>query len=408
MRPFFFSVFNMIITTPRTIKGLKTLEKHWEFSADGPVFSDIICADINRDGIDEVVFSTSNEVVTCLDINGRLLWKRKIEPKSLLEGLFLDQDNIRIRCSSPVACDINNDGRDEILMGSAGSGIYAFDCAGNSLWECRTGGPVNSTPAFGILGRESLPTLAVGCNDSSLYAISAEGRVLWKYSYDYPIDSRIRIADIDDDGRNEIVFGSAGNSVVVLDCEGRRKWSYLTEGAVSGAAGIGVLSHGGMPKIVAGSKDSHIYVLDHLGNLEWKYRTNGIITSDILLAELHRGQKDIIVGVCSYNSNLLIFSGKDRSLVDSFDAGFWITSAPILYMPDDSSGPKLVFGSYDHNLYVLGLASGFHEARAGLISRSILMYDTGGVIVGRPAVSPMNKLAVVANRNGMVHCVRIR
>ncbi len=398
----------MIITNSGKKQNYSTLNKVWEHNANCPVYSDIECCDLDNDGLEDVIFITNDDTLHVLTIEGNLKWKKKLEPISIIENIFLDRDSIRIKCSSPVIADINDDGKKEIVVGSTNSYVYAFDCDGKKRWEFKTGGEVNSTAAIADINNDGKKEIIIGSDDSKLYALSSDGKVIWNFDTGYPIKSRIIVEDFNNDNNKEIVFGCEDNNVYALDNRGNLLWKYPTEGGVSGAVGIGDLNNDGETKIVAGSNDSYIYVIKNNGNLDWKFKTNGIITSDIVISKiLEESGLSILAGVCSSQENLVAVS-KENALLGSFDAGFWVASTPVLFHGKNNIN-KIIFGSFDHQLYVLPYEIRDNDSHgySKILSKNILMFDSGAVIVGRPGFSEKHGYAVVANKKGNVYCIKI-
>jgi len=391
--------FLMTITKSQKRPVISTIKKIWEYDSKSPIYSDIVCEDVNSDGIEEVMFITGDDVLTVLDIEGNLLWKKRFEPNSIIESMLGDKAKIKLFSSSPRCEDINGNRIKEIIVGATNGRVYALTYDGNIIWEFVTGGPIHSTAEIADINNDGSYEIIIGSDDGNLYALNESGKVLWKYNCGYPIRSKIVAYDIDDDGLMEILFGSESNSFYALDCRGKQRWKFTTNGGVNGAVGIGNI--GEEKKLIFGSNDSYIYVLKKNGNLDWKLKSNGVITSDIVLHELWKGMPVIITGVCSRKDNLLIINGKQEEIL-SFNAGFWITSSPIIR--DRSVGKEIIFGSFDHNIYFLRFPSRKNEKVN--LSKKIQMFDTGGIIVGKLGIVEKTGYVIAGNSNGRVHCLQ--
>ncbi|MDJ0753729.1 MAG: FG-GAP-like repeat-containing protein [Ardenticatenaceae bacterium] len=152
--------------------------------------------------------------------------------------------------SSPVLEDINNDGRQDVVVGTDNGWVIAFSHSGTELWRR------NLAPFYGVSSQ-----LVFGS---------------------------ITAADIDNNGDMEIIVptGDAGSSVcypggiMVLDHNGNKasgSWPYLTvdqgvppsgcPDGVLGTPAAGDIDGNGDLEIIFGSADKRIYALHHDGSL---------------------------------------------------------------------------------------------------------------------------------------------
>lgn len=93
----------------------------------------IVSADLDGDGLSEVVVSTRNHAVLAFDAQGDLLWRT--------------ETGAQLR-SRPMVEDIDKDGQLEILIGSADSHLYCIGPDGGIEWRAEVGNRVDATPAI--------------------------------------------------------------------------------------------------------------------------------------------------------------------------------------------------------------------------------------------------------------------
>ncbi len=158
--------------------------------------------------------------------------------------------------SSPAVADIDNDGHDEVVIGSREGWLKAIDGDGSLIWhvpviphipaECiaqSTPSPIDSTPAIGDLDGDGTVEIVVGVGSShdrgshsgGLVAFSHTGSVEWKWqgNRDYGgvntftndgrcegVASSPAIGDVDGDGHDDVVFGGFDGRVWALDRNG--------------------------------------------------------------------------------------------------------------------------------------------------------------------------------------------
>lgn len=133
------------------------------------------------------------------------------------------------------ACDIQGNGKAQIISGTLKSGVYAHTWEGEELWCFQTSGRVKA----------------------------------------------LHVADIDRDGLAEIIVGAEDCNVYVLDNQGHLKWRYRTRRGIidikvcdlkiAEDTGIAYGSDERAPKLLVSCSDGYLYTFNAEGNLLWKY-----------------------------------------------------------------------------------------------------------------------------------------
>ena len=120
--------------------------------------------------------------------------------------------------SSPAVADLNNDGLLEIVVGSFDNYVYCLNATGGLLWRYQAGGYIFSSPAIADLNNDGLLEVVVGSDDGYVYCLNATGGLLWRYQTSRRwADSSPAVADVDGDGWLEVVVGSDTGCVYCLD-----------------------------------------------------------------------------------------------------------------------------------------------------------------------------------------------
>lgn len=130
-----------------------------------------------------------------------------------------------VRASAPAVGDLFNDGRKEIVFGTAGRKIYVLFPDGSVApgWPVTMPSEPGAAPAIGDVDGDGFPDIVVACGSTfdpngagEVRAYKRDGTLIWSF---LPADnngdgrpdgvvSTPAIGDIDGDGKNEVVFGS--------------------------------------------------------------------------------------------------------------------------------------------------------------------------------------------------------
>ena len=100
--------------------------------------------------------------ISAHDIKGKRLWRMTLEPKAVLFEIN--------------AADINNDGIDELISASANGNIYCHDVDGELLWEFKPKHKVRFSEVA-VIKNEKVQIFAGG-NDNKLYELDAKGNLV--------------------------------------------------------------------------------------------------------------------------------------------------------------------------------------------------------------------------------------
>ena len=92
----------------------------WKFCTGGAICSKVALADLNNDGVDEIVFGSCDNNVYALDINGKELWSYETDFWVV---------------ANPIIADLDGDGKLEIIVGSYDHNIYILDCEGSYVLD---------------------------------------------------------------------------------------------------------------------------------------------------------------------------------------------------------------------------------------------------------------------------------
>jgi outer membrane protein assembly factor BamB len=303
------------------------------------------------------------------------------------------------RLLSITAGDLDGDGRDEVLAGSAKNNLWCLDAGGRPRWKFAAAGPITTT-VVARLDRSKQKTAVAGSEDCKVYALTPEGRLRWSFEMPYyKAAGRVRVllaADINADGYDEIIAGgdnwryyaldrggrelwhyesvhpSSAAAVADLDGDGKletlcgtvyywwhcagpdgtRRWTFSAKGPHATVALAANLEGKGPRAAVFGSEDGTLHVLDHRGRLLWEQNVGDEVTGALAIDLDGDGRDEIVATSMAFSVIALDGSGKRR----------WRTNlgAPILSLAAadlDGHGRKmLIAGCENGAIFVLDCA----------------------------------------------------
>ena len=96
---------NLVNKLIRKVTGKRTgrIKLKWEFKTNSNIFSDPCISDINNDGKQEIIVPTKNGTIYVLNDEGKVLWHYKIfENISQTKQLFREESTLNAIYGKPV------------------------------------------------------------------------------------------------------------------------------------------------------------------------------------------------------------------------------------------------------------------------------------------------------------------
>lgn len=328
------------------------LEKGWEFPVEEAILAPPTADNLNKNE-KAIIFGTKEGNVYAIDENAKIKWVYKAGGKiDKVKKLFLDETAISIICS-PVIADINNDEKNEVIVGSERGILHVLNNNGKMLWQYKSQDAIRSVLAADINNDKKLEIM-FGSRDGYFYALSGK-KLLWKFKADSGIEAGSAI--LKSKNKLQIIFGSNNGEIYSLNNKGKLIWKFKTDGKITAEPVIGNIYGGGEDYIIIGSHDNNLYVLDDKGKLKWKYETEGSIYSKASLIDVNKDKRqEIIFGSCDDNIYLLSCNGNK---IWSYETDFWVVASPIAIDLNDDNHLEIIAGSYDQSLYILDAEGSF-------------------------------------------------
>ncbi len=214
-------------------KRMWPLGEWWVYSGDGTVFpgwpqaidhvpaSSSAVGDITGDGVPEVI-GESYDGLYAWDING-----------NVLPGFpFMMPYSMTNSYSAPILADLDNDGLNEIIFGTHGSGggyVFVLNEDGTEMpgWPKSTGSWIYGPPAIGYVDGDAVLDVVIGDQTLSpspmnfIYGWDANGNTLSGFPIGplNAINNQVALADLDGDGMVELIVDD--NTMITATYEGK-------------------------------------------------------------------------------------------------------------------------------------------------------------------------------------------
>jgi outer membrane protein assembly factor BamB len=198
----------------------------WKFETGGEVWSSP-----SYNG-NEIFIGSDDGFVYCLDIDGKLLWKTKL--------------NGKIRSSSPCL-SFDEDQRPSVFIGTYNGGMFCLNqSTGMIRWSKQITKPVMASPA--ILKDKAF----FAASDKRIYCFQVkDGSSIWNFETGDKIWSSPSISEYD----GVMFFGSLDSHIYGIDIHsGRQTWKFPTMNMVDSSAAIA------SSMMFIGSRDGLLYV----------------------------------------------------------------------------------------------------------------------------------------------------
>jgi len=298
--------------------GTRDLAPVWTYAIGAPTLSSAQFADVDGDGVQDVVVSTYDPVdpysagrVFVFDVDGNILpgWP------TVTSGPIP---------ASPVIADVDNDGNAEIMVGSwQRAYLWNHDGTDYPGWP-KTRGSYTSSAAADLDDDGDLEIVYCGTN-RYVYVWQHDGATMtgWPFVSPELVESP-GVADIDGDGELEIVAGTYQGpvgpdpfEVYVWNLDGTvaAGWPVATSGTVKATVALGDVDNDGACEIVACAYDTsnndYLYMWDGAGNAKpgWPVRARYIRLSSPSLGDLDAdGYLEVLVGGYSTSNREQVFA----------------------------------------------------------------------------------------------------
>ncbi len=301
----------------------------WSFTPDPQSYIPAIYVipDVTGDGVSDVIAGSYNYCVFLVDgSNGNQVWTSSVPAEWIHTVSFIE--------------DVNNDGLCDVLIGTyddpgIATGAYCFSGAdGAMLWE-RTIGNIqtNCVKSIPDIDNDGIEDVIIGSMEGIMYAFSGTSfpPPIWQTSIgtDQLIQEVVITQDINGDGKNEVIAGSWDDNVYCFDgASGNILWTYEVVNWVHTVGIIEDISGDGVKDILVGDRGNAIgggayagsvYCLNGIdGTLMWSYETGDMVWAVSQIEDVNgSGSFDVVAG--SDDGYVYCFEGNQNVGIEDED-----------------------------------------------------------------------------------------
>ncbi|KAJ7534472.1 hypothetical protein O6H91_13G096300 [Diphasiastrum complanatum] len=320
------------------VEGLHETEEDY-VHIDSHILCTPVIADIDRDGVDEMIVAASfffDQHATELGglevnkyIGGSIVvFNLKTKQVKWSTHLDLSTDFGTYRAyiySAPTVADLDGDGYLDIIVGTSFGFVYTLHHDGST--------------------RENFP-LQMG-----------------------EVQAQVIVADINDDGELEIVTVDTRGNVAAWTRNGKEIWEVHVKSLISQAPTIGDVDGNGLTDVVVPTASGNIYVLNGVDGAHvrpYPFRTHGRVMSPILLVDLNkRGAetKGLSLVTTSFDGYLYLIDGP-TACADVVDIGETSYSMVLAENVDGGDDLDLVVTTMNGNVYCFQTPAPHHPLKS--------------------------------------------
>ncbi len=342
---------------------------------------------------------------------------------------YFSSEEVYAITSSPAIGDLNNDGRNEIVLATTGGYLYAWSgTTGEKIWEepVKIGTKIVSSPSLIDMNGDGAKDIIIGSNDSCLYIIDGPtGKLIYKSEI---LGGNLRsspvVYDLDGDNWLDIVICSEQGRVYFI-------YSPLFESKIEIKNVVGniysspmVFVERGSAKTVVGTiegklyffngkaeVDNIIYLTEVINKNLGIYLPLNEITPTAAEGDLDGDQiPDVVIADKQYYVSVV--RGDDKELL--WDP-YYIEPISEKISPFYYSSPVLTDLDGDNNLdIIVASCNGGIFAIKGISGELLWKYDTGveNRIISSPALADLDKDGIadiiIGNEDGSLYVLRGR
>jgi outer membrane protein assembly factor BamB len=153
--------------------------------------------------------------------------------------------------------DLEGDGIHEVLIGGQDNNVHLHDPDGKRRWMRNVGGAVSGIAVADVNGDHKAETIVTTAElNQNVVALNAEGERVWSFKAGEEVNA-LAVGNVDARSNPDIVVGADGAEVIVLDGKGKRVAGAAVSAPVTRLA-LCPAAKSGPSDIVAGLKNGRV------------------------------------------------------------------------------------------------------------------------------------------------------
>ncbi|HPO15889.1 MAG TPA: PQQ-binding-like beta-propeller repeat protein [Candidatus Hydrogenedentes bacterium] len=319
----------------------------WTYDTGTFLESAAIAADINADGLDEILVAGREELIA-VNGEGKELWRWRTKGRfmtypSVLPRpdqpplIFVADTQAQFSCidgtgkecwratlkgpsswSATVVADLNNDGVPEVVQTDEPGTVWAFDAlSGKMLWQAVVKGmPVS--PAVGDLDGDGLGEVVVATGAGYVYAFNNDGKEAWSFERGGSSETWSTSAPVIfsvSDGSACVAAASSKGRFYCLDSQGKERWNAPIRGAASSTISTSDFDGDGRTDIFCVTQLGVIYRFDESGKKLWEIDMQGrCLAPGAILDVNDDGEKEYVL--CTQDGHLMVLGNNGQFIYE--------------------------------------------------------------------------------------------
>jgi len=304
-------------------------------------------ADINGDGLDEIIAAGREELIA-LDGNGSELWRWRTKGRfmtypavlavekgpallfaadysgwmSCIDGAGVERWHAQLdgpsSWSASVAADLDGDGAFEVVQTDETGAVWAFRAeSGEKIWKSALKGmPVS--PAVADLDGDGKCEVIVCTNKGLLYALANDGSERWHATIGGESPTWATSAPVvfaASDGARQIVAASNDGRLYCFDASGRERWQRTTRGAAASGISVGDMDLDGRADVFVITQMGVVHRFDEDGAAMWEIDMQGRTLAAGALLDMD-GDGSIEFAFSTQGGHLMVLDGHGGTRFD--------------------------------------------------------------------------------------------
>ncbi|MFW5868102.1 MAG: hypothetical protein ACOCX2_09815, partial [Armatimonadota bacterium] len=303
----------------------------------------------------QVVAGSDDHTLYSVTADGAENWTVQPPPRTYARPGYRGVEPFTGRITVVFDSDLDLDGDDEIIVGSANWRTYVYDHLGELVWDDVLWAHTPTTGTAANLDGEGGLELVMGNSYTAATVYDTDGENLGAAdgsSHAGPTD--IAAADLDGNGVGEIVTGDRAGMIWFREWQGRAMPNYNTGSDITSVAIADLTADEGLESVVA-SKNYLLYLFDADGQPLWTVNL-GNAARDIAVADVTGDGAPEIVLACEDNTVRVLDAGGAE--IARFTGGGWMRHVRVCELDGDETTAEIVATCDDGTIYGLRVEAG--------------------------------------------------